>query len=409
MFAVIKTGGRQYRVVPDDVLEITKIAGDVGTIVQLGEVLLVGGEKPILGMPTVDGASVAAEVLQHKRGPKIISFKKRRRKNSRRKRGYRDEITVLRITEILTGGQSPHPETVARMRRREAPTPEKEARPVGPARSFPDAAKGLFRKSPENVSTTPSAAGSKSGYGATASLTSQGIVEDLGNPSADKRVAALARAAEVICDFDRSKKMDKSERLREATLPRRIYEKLFDPDSDVARQAAYSLVVSSKSFGGGRKLGQIKDLKRTEIDSVRRDLQQLLPKLGTRFFSYVEIRNIEQGEASFDASIRIRISRKLPFRMNDDPVIVDGPPPAPKDAEFTLMSVSSAQTEVKRRYVPTDKEWADGDLFIADCRVHLPLRKGQTITALPIAFAVDGLGSTRRELKIETKAKHRAA
>ena len=107
MFAVIKTGGRQYRVAPDDVLEIGKIAGDVGTIVQLGEVLLVGGDTPVLGMPTVAGASVAAEVLQHKRGPKVIAFKKRRRKNSRRKRGYRDEITVLRITEILADNAKP--------------------------------------------------------------------------------------------------------------------------------------------------------------------------------------------------------------------------------------------------------------------------------------------------------------
>jgi large subunit ribosomal protein L21 len=107
MFAVIKTGGRQYRVVPDDVLEIGKIAGDVGTIVQLGEVLLVGSDQPVLGAPTVAGATVAAEVLQHKRGPKVISFKKRRRKNSRRKRGYRDEITVLRITEILTDNKQP--------------------------------------------------------------------------------------------------------------------------------------------------------------------------------------------------------------------------------------------------------------------------------------------------------------
>jgi large subunit ribosomal protein L21 len=118
MFAVIKTGGRQYRVVPDDVLEIGKIAGDVGTIVQLGEVLLVGGESPVLGMPTVAGASVAAEVLQHKRGPKVISFKKRRRKNSRRKRGYRDEITVLRITEILTNDNKP---TIGPRPKREKP------------------------------------------------------------------------------------------------------------------------------------------------------------------------------------------------------------------------------------------------------------------------------------------------
>ncbi|WP_316206704.1 MULTISPECIES: 50S ribosomal protein L21 [unclassified Bradyrhizobium] len=107
MFAVIKTGGRQYRVAPDDVLEIGKIEGEVGTIVQLPEVLVVGGDTPVLGVPTVAGATVAAEVLQHKRGPKVVAFKKRRRKNSRRKRGYRDELTVLRVTEILTDNAKP--------------------------------------------------------------------------------------------------------------------------------------------------------------------------------------------------------------------------------------------------------------------------------------------------------------
>ena len=135
MFAVIKTGGRQYRVVPDDVLEIGKIAGDVGTIVQLGEVLLVGGESPVLGAPTVAGASVAAEVLQHKRGPKVISFKKRRRKNSRRKRGYRDEITVLRITEILTNDNQP---TIGPRPKREKPA---VAAPVDGDDEAPKAAK----------------------------------------------------------------------------------------------------------------------------------------------------------------------------------------------------------------------------------------------------------------------------
>ena len=143
MFAVIKTGGRQYRVVPDDVLEIGKIAGDVGTIVQLGEVLLVGGESPVLGAPTVAGASVAAEVLQHKRGPKIIAFKKRRRKNSRRKRGYRDEITVLRVTEILTDNKQPtvgprpkkeKPVAAAPAEGEDAETPKKTAKKKAPAR-----------------------------------------------------------------------------------------------------------------------------------------------------------------------------------------------------------------------------------------------------------------------------------
>jgi large subunit ribosomal protein L21 len=135
MFAVIKTGGRQYRVVPDDVLEIGKIAGDVGTIVQLGEVLLVGSDSPVLGTPTVPGASVAAEVLQHKRGPKVIAFKKRRRKNSRRKRGYRDEITVLRITEILTNDNKP---TIGPRPKREKPI---AAAPPDDADAAPKAAK----------------------------------------------------------------------------------------------------------------------------------------------------------------------------------------------------------------------------------------------------------------------------
>ena len=143
MFAVIKTGGRQYRVVPDDVLEIGKIAGEVGTIVQLGEVLLLGGDQPVLGAPTVAGASVAAEVLQHKRGPKIIAFKKRRRKNSRRKRGYRDEITVLRVTEILTDNKQPtvgprpkkeKPVAAAPDEGDEAEAPKKSAKKKAPAR-----------------------------------------------------------------------------------------------------------------------------------------------------------------------------------------------------------------------------------------------------------------------------------
>src|SRR3982751_3122476 len=107
MFAVIRTGGKQYRVTPNDVLEIGKIAGDVGTIVQFGEVLTVGGDNTLIGIPMFSGAMVASELLQHKRGPKVIALKKRRRQNSRRKRGYRDEISVIRITEILTNDNKP--------------------------------------------------------------------------------------------------------------------------------------------------------------------------------------------------------------------------------------------------------------------------------------------------------------
>jgi large subunit ribosomal protein L21 len=107
MFAVIKTGGKQYRVAAQDMLKVDRLKGEPGEIVQFGEVLLVGGDDVTLGKPTITGASVAAEVLEQGRGPKIIAFKKRRRKNSRRKRGFRQEFTLVRITEILTDGAAP--------------------------------------------------------------------------------------------------------------------------------------------------------------------------------------------------------------------------------------------------------------------------------------------------------------
>jgi large subunit ribosomal protein L21 len=107
MFAVIKTGGKQYRVAADDVLKVEKVNGEPGEIIQFGEVLVVGGDSPTLGSPVVSGASVAAEVLEQGRGRKVIAFKKRRRKNSRRRRGHRQEFTMVRVTEILTEGATP--------------------------------------------------------------------------------------------------------------------------------------------------------------------------------------------------------------------------------------------------------------------------------------------------------------
>ena len=121
MFAVIKTGGKQYRVAADDVLKVEKVKGEPGEIVQFGEVLVVGGDSPTLGAPTVSGASVAAEVLDQGRGKKVIAFKKRRRKNSRRKRGHRQEFTLVRITEILTEGAKPTKGT--------RPKPERKPKP----------------------------------------------------------------------------------------------------------------------------------------------------------------------------------------------------------------------------------------------------------------------------------------
>jgi len=124
MFAVIKTGGKQYRVAVEDLLKVEKLPAEVGSIVQFGEVLVVGGDATTIGVPTVAGASVAAEVLEQGRGPKVISFKKRRRKNSRRKRGHRQELTLVRITEILTDGAQPSRAARGRTKARAAPAAE---------------------------------------------------------------------------------------------------------------------------------------------------------------------------------------------------------------------------------------------------------------------------------------------
>ena len=132
MFAVIKTGGKQYRVAVDDALKVEKIAGEPGEIVQFGEVLVVGGDSVTLGLPTVEGATVAAEVLSQARGPKVIAFKKRRRKNSRRKRGHRQEFTLVRITEILTGGATPT-KTAQGKRFVKKPKPEAAEQPAAAA------------------------------------------------------------------------------------------------------------------------------------------------------------------------------------------------------------------------------------------------------------------------------------
>ena len=105
MFAVIKTGGKQYRVAADDLLKIEKLPGDAGDMVEFGEVMMVGvGSDTTIGAPFVDGALVTAEVVTQGRTRKIIAFKKRRRQNSRRKRGHRQYETTVRITDILTGG-----------------------------------------------------------------------------------------------------------------------------------------------------------------------------------------------------------------------------------------------------------------------------------------------------------------
>ncbi len=138
MFAVVKTGGKQYRVAAEDVLKIGRIDGEVGDIVQLGEVLAYGnGEDVSIGAPLVAGASVAVEVVEQGRGEKVIAFKKRRRQNSRRKRGHRQLLTTVRISEILLDGAKPSKKAAEKRQPKKA---EAEA-DAGEAKAAPKKAK----------------------------------------------------------------------------------------------------------------------------------------------------------------------------------------------------------------------------------------------------------------------------
>jgi large subunit ribosomal protein L21 len=127
MFAVIKTGGKQYTVAADQKIELGRLAGKEGEIVTF-PVIVLGGDKPSVGAPLVSGALVAAEIVEHTRGDKVIAFKKRRRQNSRRKRGHRQDHTVVRITEILTDGKQPSKVAKPRQAKPKAAKPKAEAK-----------------------------------------------------------------------------------------------------------------------------------------------------------------------------------------------------------------------------------------------------------------------------------------
>lgn len=100
MFAVIKTGGKQYKVAADDVIIIERLVGEAGEVVTFGEVLLIGGETTVVGAPTIAGATVSAVLVEQSRAKKVITFKKRRRKSWRKKEGHRQEQTKVKITAI---------------------------------------------------------------------------------------------------------------------------------------------------------------------------------------------------------------------------------------------------------------------------------------------------------------------
>ncbi|MBB6409361.1 50S ribosomal protein L21 [Mesorhizobium sangaii] len=121
MFAVIKTGGKQYRVAANDLLKIEKVEANVGDMVEIGHVLAHGeGENVTFGAPFVDGAVVTAEVVEQGKNRTVIAFKKRRRQNSRRKIGHRQLLTTVRISEILLGGAKPTKTAAVKAPKKEA-------------------------------------------------------------------------------------------------------------------------------------------------------------------------------------------------------------------------------------------------------------------------------------------------
>jgi large subunit ribosomal protein L21 len=141
MFAVIKTGGKQYRVAANDLLKIEKLEANVGDIVEIGSVLAHGeGENVTFGAPFVDGALVTAEVVEQGKNRTVIAFKKRRRQNSRRKIGHRQLLTTVRIAEILLGGAKPSKKAAAKVEAK-APEAKAEVAPEVKAEAAPKEAK----------------------------------------------------------------------------------------------------------------------------------------------------------------------------------------------------------------------------------------------------------------------------
>ncbi len=134
MFAVIKTGGKQYKVSRNDVIIVEKLHAEAGDTVAFETVLMLGGETTVVGTPTVAGATVAGAVVEQGRGPKVISFFKRRRQNSKRKKGHRQDLTVVRITDIFTNGEKVDVSVKAAPAAEAAPKPKSAKAPAAKAK-----------------------------------------------------------------------------------------------------------------------------------------------------------------------------------------------------------------------------------------------------------------------------------
>ncbi|MER8692656.1 50S ribosomal protein L21 [Mesorhizobium opportunistum] len=156
MFAVIKTGGKQYRVAANDLLKIEKVEANVGDIVEIGHVLAHGeGENVTFGAPFVDGALVTAEVVEQGKNRTVIAFKKRRRQNSRRKIGHRQLLTTVRISEILLSGAKPTKTAAVKAPKKEA---KAEVASEAKAEAAPKEAKAKKEAAPKDDANAETAA-----------------------------------------------------------------------------------------------------------------------------------------------------------------------------------------------------------------------------------------------------------
>ena len=163
MYAVIKTGGKQYKVAKDDKVTVEKLAGEPGTVVELSEVLMIGeeGKAPTVGAPLVEKAAVFAEVIEQSRADKIVVFKKKRRHNYRRKAGHRQDQTVLRITGISATGTKPAAKKAA-PKKAPAKTEDKKAEAKKPAAKKAAPKKAAAKKAaPKKAAPKKAAAKSK--------------------------------------------------------------------------------------------------------------------------------------------------------------------------------------------------------------------------------------------------------
>jgi large subunit ribosomal protein L21 len=149
MFAVFRTGGKQYKVAKNDVLEIERLPGSSGAILEFNEVLMVGdAARTVVGQPLVAGASVAAALLDQVLADKVLIFKKKRRHNYRRKRGHRQPLSLIRVMEILTDGRkADHAAIAAEIEKaKPRPKPQGEAKAAKPKKSAKKAAAPAAKK-----------------------------------------------------------------------------------------------------------------------------------------------------------------------------------------------------------------------------------------------------------------------